>query len=37
MRYKDVGRLLDSSPIYGIIRQDAGLDIETDLVKKRDS
>lgn len=32
----DGGRPLDSSSMYGIIRQDAGLDFETDLVKKRD-
>lgn len=34
---EDGGRPLDSSSMYGIIRQDAGLDFETDLVKKRDS
>jgi hypothetical protein len=33
----DGGRLLDSSSMYGIIRQDAGLDFETELVKKRDN
>lgn len=34
---EDGGRPLDSSSMYGIIRQDAGLDFETDLVKKRDA
>ena len=33
----DGGRPLDSSSMYGIIRQDAGLDFETDLVKTRDA
>jgi 3-hydroxyisobutyrate dehydrogenase-like beta-hydroxyacid dehydrogenase len=28
-------RLLDSSSMYGIIREDAGLDFETDVVKGR--
>ena len=32
----DGGRSLDSSSMYGIIRQDAGLDFETELVKQRD-
>lgn len=31
------GRPLDSSAMYGIIRQDAGLDFENDFVKKRDA
>ena len=31
------GRPLDSSSMYGIIRQDAGLDFETDMVKDRDA
>ncbi|KAI6082083.1 NAD binding domain of 6-phosphogluconate dehydrogenase-domain-containing protein [Hypoxylon rubiginosum] len=30
------GRKLDSSSLYGVVRQDAGLDFRTDLVKKRD-
>jgi len=30
-------RPLDSSSMYGIIRQNAGLDFETELVKKRDA
>ncbi|KAH6669754.1 hypothetical protein F5X68DRAFT_249212 [Plectosphaerella plurivora] len=30
------GRPLDSSSLYGAVRQDAGLSFETDLVKKRD-
>jgi hypothetical protein len=29
-------RPLDSSSLYGIIRRDAGLDFESDFVKKRD-
>ena len=29
-------RALDSSSLYGVVRQDAGLDFRTDLVKKRD-
>lgn len=29
-------RPLDSSSLYGIVRQDSGLDFQTDLVKKRD-
>ena len=29
-------RPLDSSAVYGIIRQDAGLDFDTDFVKRRD-
>lgn len=29
-------RPLDSSCLYGIVRQDSGLDFETDYVKKRD-
>ena len=31
------GRPLDSSSGYGIIRQDAGLDFESDFVKERDA
>ena len=31
------GRPLDSSSMYGIIEQDAGVDFETDLLKKRDA
>ncbi|KAH7379792.1 hypothetical protein BKA64DRAFT_713834 [Cadophora sp. MPI-SDFR-AT-0126] len=31
------GRSMDSSSMYGVIRKEAGLDFETDLVKKRDS
>jgi hypothetical protein len=34
---EDGGRPLDSSSMYGIIRQDAGLDFEIDLIKKRDA
>lgn len=30
------GRKLDSSSLYGVVRQDAGLDFTTDFVKKRD-
>lgn len=30
------GRPLDSSSMYGVLRRRAGLDFETDLVKKRD-
>lgn len=30
-------RAMDSSSLYGVVRQDAGLDFETDLVKKRDA
>lgn len=30
------GRKLDSSSLYGVVRQDAGLDFRTDFVKKRD-
>ena len=30
------GRALDSSSMYGVLRQGAGLDFETDLVKERD-
>ncbi|KAI0178595.1 NAD binding domain of 6-phosphogluconate dehydrogenase-domain-containing protein [Hypoxylon sp. FL1284] len=30
------GRRLDSSSLYGVVRQRAGLDFRTDLVKKRD-
>lgn len=30
------GRAMDSSSMYGIIRRDAGLDFESDLVKERD-
>ena len=33
----DGGRPLDSSSMYGIIRQDAGLDFETEVVKRRDA
>lgn len=33
----DGERMLDSSSMYGIIRQDAGLDFETELVKRRDA
>lgn len=28
---------LDSSSIYGVVREQAGLDFQTDLIKKRDS
>ena len=31
------GRPLDSSSMYGIIRKEAGIDFETDLVKERDA
>lgn len=31
------GRDLDSSSMYGIIRRDAGLDFESDVVKERDA
>ncbi|KAH6720689.1 NAD binding domain of 6-phosphogluconate dehydrogenase-domain-containing protein [Leptodontidium sp. MPI-SDFR-AT-0119] len=31
------GRSLDSSSMYGVIRKEAGLDFETDLVKERDA
>jgi len=31
------GRYLDSSSLYGVIRQDAGLEFESDVVKKRDA
>ncbi|EKD21799.1 6-phosphogluconate dehydrogenase family protein [Drepanopeziza brunnea f. sp. 'multigermtubi' MB_m1] len=31
------GRPMDSSSMYGVIRRDAGLEFETDLVKKRDA
>ncbi|OTB09313.1 hypothetical protein M426DRAFT_315883 [Hypoxylon sp. CI-4A] len=30
------GRKLDSSSLYGVVRQDAGLDFRTELVRKRD-
>ncbi|KXH28251.1 hypothetical protein CSIM01_09769 [Colletotrichum simmondsii] len=30
------GRAFDSSSLYGVVRTEAGLDFETDLVKKRD-
>ncbi|KAI1769367.1 hypothetical protein GGR53DRAFT_156192 [Hypoxylon sp. FL1150] len=30
------GRKLDSSSLYGVVRQDAGLNFRTELVKKRD-
>lgn len=30
------GRILDSSSLYGIVRQDAGLEFETRVVKERD-
>lgn len=30
------GRPLDSSSMYGVLRRQAGLDFETDLVKRRD-
>ncbi|KAI3396691.1 hypothetical protein diail_11799 [Diaporthe ilicicola] len=30
------GRPLDSSSMYGVLRRHAGLDFETDLVKRRD-
>ncbi|KAI1810352.1 hypothetical protein GGS20DRAFT_567954 [Poronia punctata] len=30
------GRPLDSSSLYGVVRQDSGLDFKTDYVKKRD-
>lgn len=30
------GRPLDSSSMYGVLRREAGLDFETDLVKRRD-
>lgn len=30
-------RVMDSSSMYGVIRKDAGLDFETELVKKRDA
>lgn len=33
---KKEGRPLDSSSLYGAIRQDAGLTFETDLVRERD-
>ena len=33
---KAKGRRLDSSSMYGVLREQAGLDFETDLVKKRD-
>ncbi|KAI0377730.1 hypothetical protein F5Y04DRAFT_171932 [Hypomontagnella monticulosa] len=33
---KNGERKLDSSSLYGVVRQDAGLDFRTDLVKKRD-
>jgi hypothetical protein len=33
----DGDRPLDSTSMYGVIRQDAGLDFETDLVKERDA
>lgn len=38
-RYSDdhEGRLLDSSSMYGVIREEAGLDFCTDYVKERDS
>ncbi|TDZ33800.1 2-(hydroxymethyl)glutarate dehydrogenase [Colletotrichum spinosum] len=36
--YSDVeGRPLDSSSMYGVLRREAGLSFETDLVKKRDN
>jgi 3-hydroxyisobutyrate dehydrogenase-like beta-hydroxyacid dehydrogenase len=31
------GRALDSSSLYGVVREDSGLDFRTDLVKKRDT
>jgi hypothetical protein len=31
------GRALDSSSMYGVIRRDAGLDFESDVIKERDS
>ncbi|KAI9051988.1 hypothetical protein LZ554_004242 [Drepanopeziza brunnea f. sp. 'monogermtubi'] len=34
---KQGGRPMDSSSMYGIIRRDAGLEFETDLVRKRDA
>lgn len=30
------GRSLDSSSVYGVIRERSGLDFETDFVKQRD-
>lgn len=30
------GRALDSSSMFGVLRREAGLDFETDLIKKRD-
>jgi hypothetical protein len=38
LRAQDIAqtRPLDSSAVYGIIRQDAGLDFDTDFVKERD-
>ncbi|TDZ16075.1 Glyoxylate/succinic semialdehyde reductase 1 [Colletotrichum orbiculare MAFF 240422] len=36
--YSDIeGRPLDSSSMYGVLRREAGLSFETDLVKKRDN
>lgn len=32
----DKGRALDSSSLYGVLREDAGLDFESDAVKRRD-
>lgn len=34
---KAKGRALDSSSMYGVLRQKAGLDFETELVKQRDN
>jgi 3-hydroxyisobutyrate dehydrogenase-like beta-hydroxyacid dehydrogenase len=34
---KKKGRALDSSSMYGVLRQKAGLDFESDLVKERDA
>lgn len=37
-RYSDAeGRPLDSSSMYGVLRRQAGLSFETDLVKQRDN
>ncbi|KAH7327126.1 hypothetical protein BKA65DRAFT_554689 [Rhexocercosporidium sp. MPI-PUGE-AT-0058] len=38
-KYSDAhgGRPLDSSSMFGVIRKEAGLDFETDLVKERDA
>ncbi|KAF2813555.1 NAD binding domain of 6-phosphogluconate dehydrogenase [Mytilinidion resinicola] len=33
---KNRGRAMDSSSLYGVVRQDAGLEFETEFVKRRD-